>query len=123
MPSVKKVLPVLFFAGLFVFVVYQITPPASFTSASIFQMGIFFLPLLLFLVFLLNFFLNFFLRSVIFGVGLIILLILKGLDALNPVSFGLTVIAIFLLSRSLRKPKSKPTQNNIPKLSRLVKQR
>ncbi|MDO8638974.1 MAG: hypothetical protein Q7R43_05335 [Candidatus Daviesbacteria bacterium] len=50
----KKLLPVLFFGIIFVVVINLVTPPKDLSSASIWQLGLFFIPLFLFLFFLFN---------------------------------------------------------------------
>lgn len=119
----KKILPVIFFGTIVVLVAWLTPPPKSFTQASLFQLVEFFLPLLLFLTFLLNLYFKFFLKSLIFSVGSVILLILQGLAALNIISALLTTIAIFLITKSLKKPVSSSYQSKIPKLSRLSRQK
>lgn len=122
MTPLKKIVPVLFFGTIFALVINQVTPPSSFTDLSFWQIPAFFLPLFFLLAFLLNSFLNFFLKSTVISLGIVILFILKGLDTLNPVSVTLTGIAVVLVVRSLRKPKGRLPQSNIPKLSHLKRQ-
>ena len=50
----KKLLPILFFGIIFVIVINQVTPPKDLSSASIWQLGLFFIPLFLFFFFSLN---------------------------------------------------------------------
>lgn len=50
----KKLLPIFLFGIIFIIVITQVTPPTSLSSDSIFQLGLFFIPLLLFFFFSLN---------------------------------------------------------------------
>ena len=94
---------------IFIYVILQVPYPDSLTSANAFQIFSFFTSLFLVLSFTLNIFFQFILRSIIISFGLILLLVLKGLNSLNLVSFGLTIIAFGLLLSYLKKPKSRLT--------------
>lgn len=118
---VKKLLPVLLFGIILGLVILNITPPDSLTSASPWQIIIFFLPLFLFLTFLINILFGFLLRSLIISLGILLLLVLKSLDSLNLVSVLITLIAVGLLIKSLRNSSS--SQSKIPNLSHLSKQK
>lgn len=50
----KKLVPILFFGAIFIIVINQVTPPKDLASASILQLGLFFIPLFLFFFFLIN---------------------------------------------------------------------
>jgi hypothetical protein len=111
----KKFIPIIFFGGIFIFVVLGIKPPISFTQASFSQILLFFTPLFLFFIFFLNLFFNFFIRSLIISLGLIFILIFKALDLLNFVSILFTTLAIIFLIASFKKP----VISNQPKIQNL----
>lgn len=50
----KKLVPIFFFGIIFIVVINQVTPPTNLSSASILQLGLFFIPLFLFFFFSLN---------------------------------------------------------------------
>lgn len=118
---ILKVIPALFFWGIFIYVILQVPYPNSLTQASIPQLLYFFIPLFLSLIFTLNIFLKSILRSILISFGIIILLILKALDSLNLVSALLTIIAVGLLFSYFKKPVL-TSGSNIPKLTRWRKQ-
>lgn len=105
MSTLKKLIPVFFFAGIFALVLWQIQPPQSLTSATIFQILLFFIPLFLLFTCIINIYFDFFIRSIIIGLGITILLIFKSLEMLNIVSVVLTISAIIFLVVSFKKPK------------------
>lgn len=83
-------IPALLFWGVFIFVIFQVPYPESLTQASLFQVLAFFIPLFLALTFTL---------SAPIALGVVFLLLLKALDALNFVSVALVVTAVVLLLR------------------------
>ncbi len=101
----KKLVPVIFWAVFFSFVLWQIQPPKSLTSATIIQLLLFFIPLFLLLVCIINIFVNFFIRSLIIGLGITLLLIFKSLEMLNIISAVLTISGVIFLVTSFKKPK------------------
>ena len=110
-------------AGLLGFVVISITPPASFTSASLTQLAYFFLPAFLLVSSLANLYFRFWPRSFSFGIGATLLLIFQALGMFNIVTIVLTASATFLIIRSFKKPKNNSLkQTQISSLSRLKKQ-
>lgn len=104
MSTLKKLIPVIFFAGIFALVLWQTQPPKNLTSATIFQILLFFIPLFLLLIFLLNIYFQFLVRSFVISLGIVLLLIFKSLETLNFVSGILTVAAIIFLVVSFKKP-------------------
>ena len=88
MPKIiLKIFPALFFWGIFIFVIFYVEYPKSLTQATLFQILAFFVPLFLALSFTLSY---------ILSLGIILLLILKSLDALNLVTSALTLLAVYL---------------------------
>lgn len=98
-----KIIPSLFFWGIFVYVVFQIPYPETLTQANLYQIAPFFVTLFFAFAFSLNIFLKNISLSLIFSLGLIFLLILKALDSLNIVTGILTIAAIYLLVSSFKK--------------------
>lgn len=125
----KKFLPVISSGIIFGFVIWQMEPPQSLTSASILQVLLLFAPLFTFLVFGLNLYFRFYPRSLIISLGIIILLVLKTLDTFNIISVAITIAAVTLISKSFKKVINWKTGSRsntlikIPRLSHLEKQR
>ncbi len=113
-----KIIPALIFWAIFIFVIFQVPYPESLTQASLWQILTFFIPLFLSLSFTFNLILNYFTLSCIFSLGIILLLILKSLDALNLVTTGLTLLAIYLFISYFKKSKKRglTSSTKIPKL-------
>ncbi len=114
-----KVLTVLIFTSIFIYVLFNVPYPNSLTSATVFQLTAFFMPLFLSLTFTTNLFLKSLPSSVFISLGLILLLILQGLDSLNLVTGLLTIIAVYLLLSYFKKAKSHAKltlEGKIPKL-------
>lgn len=120
---IKKITLILIFGIIFAWIIFQIEPPQSLTTASTIQLVLFFLPLLLFLTFLINLFFQFWVRSLIIGLGITVMIALKGLDSLNLISLLLIFLAVFFLSRAFKKNNKKAYQAKILKISKLEKQR
>lgn len=129
----KKFLPILVLIGVISVVIWQVEPPKSLSQASFWQIGLFFVPLFLLFTLTINFLFHFYLKSVTISLGLTILLVLKSLDIFNIVTIILTILAIILITRSLKKPVSKKGSasagelknlysNKKPKFSKLQKQ-
>jgi len=119
MPLLKKlVLPLLclIILGLMIF---KTTPPESLTSASPLQLLIF-LPIFLFLFSFGNIFLKNYFKSLGLSLGLLILVILKGLGIINLASLIILSLGLIILIKSL-KYKKPADKNHIPKLSNLNK--
>lgn len=123
----KNLLPLFLSALVSTVVIIKVEPPKSFETATLFQMGTFFVPLFFTFTFLFNLYFKFLPHSLAVSLGLIILLAFQILDSLNLVSFALTLLVVILLTKSFKKPSlQKPlsqTQNKIPKLSHLDKQK
>ncbi len=104
MPRLKKLLPFLVFLSVFIGIIYYIPPPSSWSEASIFQILIFFIPLLFLLTFFINIFTGYSARSFAISLGIIVLLVLKSVDELNLTTFFLTLVTTILLSTTFKKP-------------------
>lgn len=131
MSNLKKWLPILVPGITWGIVIWKLSPPSSLIEANSAQLILFFAPLFLLLVSIMNLYFNFYLKSIVVGLGIIILLVLQALGILNIVSFILTLIAVLLILKTLKKttpkrrfgaPKLTP-QVKIPKLSHLEKQK
>lgn len=120
---VLKIIPSLFFWGIFIFVVFQMPYPESLTQADAVQLLAFFVPLFLALSITLNLFLKNILLSFSFSLSLIFLSILQALDSLNIATATLTVVAAYLLLSYFIKAKKRSLTklSKIPKLTRLQK--
>ena len=118
-----KLIPVIFFAVIFSYVLFNLDYPQSLTSATAFQLISFLIPLYLLITFILNLFLNFLPLAGISSLGLIILLTLKALDSLNLVTGGLTAVSVGLFISYFKKNKrgSLTNYSKIPTLTKLKK--
>ncbi len=124
MQFIFKIIPPLFFLGIFIYVVLQIPYPDSITQANFTQLLSFFIPLFLAISLTINLFLKNIFISTSISSGLIFFLFLKALDSLNLVTISLIIIPVGLLISYFRKKKKKSLTNysKIPKLTRLRKQ-
>lgn len=120
---ILKILPALFFWGIFISVVLMIPYPETLTQASLFQSLIFFIPFFLALTFTINIFLNFLIRSILISATLIVLLILQALQTLNLLTFILTSMAFGLLISYFKKRKRLTSSSKIPKLISLQRRK
>ncbi|HCB23005.1 TPA: hypothetical protein DEP06_04275 [Candidatus Daviesbacteria bacterium] len=112
MPKIiLKIIPALIFWGIFTFVIFYVEYPTSLTQASGFQILAFFVPLFLALAFTTSFFI---------ALGVIFLLLLKALNALNIVSAVLTITAVGLLFSYFRKSKTKYNLTSVSGISKLT---
>lgn len=118
--TLSKFILTLFFWGMFLYVVFFVSYPKTLTSANFLQIAPFFLTL--FLAVALTVYLVFknFLISALASLGVVILLILKGLDSLNLVSGGLTILAIGLLISYFKKNKRSSRLTSGTKIPRLI---
>lgn len=114
-----KLLLALFLWGVFTYVIFYMDYPKSLTSATLLQLLFFFIPLSLALITTTNLFINFLLSSASISLGIILLLILKGLDSLNFVTTALTIISVYLLFSYFQKVKSKLKDG--PKTGKVIK--
>lgn len=89
--------------GIFAGVVLSVPYPESFAQANLNQILPFFAALFLALIFTFNIFLKNILLSLSLALGIIFLLILKALDALNIVTAILTIVATSLLVSYFKK--------------------
>lgn len=117
MKLTQKILPAILLGVVFFCVVYFVTPPKSWADSSIWQILIFFLPLLFFLTFLLDLFLKTLPKSFAISLGVMLLLVLKAADLLNPISLIITAVAAVLLSLLFKR--SLTREPKIPKLIKL----
>ncbi len=101
-------------------VLVYIPYPESLTSATPFQILIFFIPLFLALTFTLNLFFKFVFSSASISLGIVFLLLLKALDALNFVSAALTIVAVGLLLSYFKKERGKRHLTSVSKISKLT---
>lgn len=103
-------------------VIYFITPPKSWPEASVFQILIFFIPLLLTYSTFVNLLVQYLPHSFILGLGLVTLTVLYSINSLNlfsaPLTLALTLIAIKIFPK-LKFPRFFKKTHKIPKLSRL----
>jgi hypothetical protein len=127
----KKLLP--FFVSLaFLFIlIYFIEPPKTWTEASLFQILVFFIPLLLTFTFFINIFISFLPWSFITSLGLMLVVVFFVINLLNIVTILIVVVLTFIslklfpkfnYPRKLRMNpfKKRLTSNeNIPKLTRI----
>lgn len=119
-----KFLLILFFWGIFILVILQIPYPNSLTDTSALQLLAFFVPLTFALSFTINLFLKFLPYSFSISLGIILLLLLKALSALNIVTGVIIVLAVGLLISyfsKIKKGKRLTTTLKIPRLTRLRK--
>lgn len=116
---IMKILPALFFGGVFLLAVFQIPYPETLTQANILQILGFFIPLSLLISFVINIFIkNLFLSSSV-SLGIIFFLLLKALDSLNLVTGGIIGVAVILLVSYFRKIKKK-SLTKLPKIPKLT---
>ncbi len=123
MKYLKKLIPILICGLIFSWVVFQIKPPTTFTTATIFQLALFFIPLFFLLFFIFNLILDFILLSLTISVGIMLLLTLAGLHYLNILTGAVTLLAIFLIIKSLKKPTKITYKTKIPRLKKLAQPR
>lgn len=124
----KILLTVLLFL-IFLSVIFFVKPPESWAVASVWQILIFFIPLLLFLTSLVNLFLQFLPKSFIASLGIMVILVFQASGLLNIIS-SIVIIAITLaflkffpkFKYKLKIPFLKrglTTEAKIPKLTRI----
>lgn len=118
-----KIFPVLIFWGLFIFIIFYVPYPESLTQANFWQILAFFAPLFLALSFSVNLIFNYLTLSCILSLGIILLLTLKSLDALNLVTAALTILAIYLFFSYFQKSHKKHLTSSIkiPRIKSLRK--
>lgn len=117
MRSIKRFLPVILLGAIFLGIIYLVPPPRSWSEASIPQILIFFLPLLIFLCALINYYSQNLLRSFCIALGLMVILVLKSIELLNWFSFALVAIATIILAVYFRES-GLTSRERISKLTR-----
>ncbi|MBI3485603.1 hypothetical protein HY025_01515 [Candidatus Daviesbacteria bacterium] len=111
MKILKRLLPVLISLAVLLYVIYFTEPPSSWVEASTFQILSFFIPLLCFLTFLANIFIGYLPKSFILGLGGMLLIVLKSINALNifltaaVVLLTLVSFRFYQSSRLIREPR------------------
>ncbi|MBI2018280.1 hypothetical protein HYS96_01100 [Candidatus Daviesbacteria bacterium] len=123
---ILKILPALFFGGVFLLAVFQIPYPETLTQANVLQILGFFIPLFLLISFVINIFIKNLFLSISISLGIIFLLLLKALDSLNLVTGGIAAVMIILSISYFRKMKKRsPSINsgfkNLTKLPKIPK--
>lgn len=93
----------LIFWAIFAYVVITVRYPETITQASLTQLGSFFAPLILALVFSLKLILKSFYKSIVVALGIVLLLVLKSLEVLNFITTIITISAVVLLMGSFKK--------------------
>ncbi|KKR80869.1 MAG: hypothetical protein UU73_C0002G0147 [Candidatus Daviesbacteria bacterium GW2011_GWA1_41_61] len=85
-------------------VVLKVEPPQSLHEATLPQLGLFFIPLGIFLTIFTHLILKNWAKSAFLSLGLILLLFLKSLSILNSLIFFLGVLSIILILKFITKP-------------------
>lgn len=114
-----KIIPSLFFWGVFGYVLLQVPYPETITQANAIQLLSFFISLFLAMTLTLNLVLKNIFISTSLSLGLIIMLFLKALDSLNLVTGVLILISVGLLISYFRKIKRK-NLTKLPKIPKLT---
>lgn len=117
----KRFLLLLISTAILGYVIYFIEPPKTWKDASIFQILAFFIPLLFSFTFLINLLLNNLSKSFIFSLGLMILVVLKGNDRLNPLTGVVVVIITFLLSLIFKKERLPRFNRGLTRMAKIPK--
>lgn len=113
--------PVVFFWGIFIYIVLTVPYPESLTQANLNQIIPLFASLYLAIAITVNVFLKNFLSSLSIALGVILLLVLMALNSLNIVTGILTLISIALLYSYFRK-RQKSSLTKHTKMPKLTKQ-
>ncbi|MBI2596321.1 hypothetical protein HYW46_06325 [Candidatus Daviesbacteria bacterium] len=108
MHILKKIFLVVFSTLILGAVIYFVEPPNSWENASIFQILVFFIPLLFFFSSIFNVFIISFPKSFVLGLGLMFITVLWAIGRISITSVVITAIATILLFTSL--PKSRFTR-------------
>ncbi len=114
-----KSLSPLLFLGIFISIISNTPPPASFASISLKQFSLFFVPLYLFLTSLFFLLLNSFKSSLILSSAAILIAILKGLSQLNLITGISTLIITIILLGMFRRRKDHQQNPALHRLSNL----
>lgn len=118
---ISKIFPAVLLWAIFAYVVSQVPYPQTLTQATSYQLFSFFIPLSLAFIFTFNIFLKNIPLSASFSLGLIFLLILKALDALNLVTGILILITVGLLFSYFRQVKVRSNLTKLPKIPKLTR--
>lgn len=121
MKYIKSFAPWIVSGSIFILVVLNFEPPKSLKEASFLQLGLFFIPLLGFFTSVINIYYKSWVISLPLGLGLTILVVLKGLGILTILSGFIVISASLFIGKIIRK-KSSPA-NKIPKLANISKRR
>lgn len=123
MKLLKKLIPIILSAALLFYVVYYTTPPNSWTDASISQIFLFFIPLIILVTSLMFLFLNFY-RSLIIGLTVFVLVVLESTNFLNIYTL-LIVVILGLVGLTIFKNSNSPltSEPEIPKLTKFQHER
>lgn len=119
----KKLIPVVLSGALLFYVVYYTTPPNSWAEASIPQIFLFFIPLIIFVTSLMFLFLNFY-RSLIIGLVVFALIVLESTYFLNIYTL-LIVVILSIAGLMIFKNSTSPltSEPEIPKLTKFQPRR
>lgn len=118
MRLLRKIAILLISLGFLIYVIFKVEPPKDWVSASIFQILIFFIPLLLTVTFFADLFINYLPRSFIIGLSFLILSVLQALKLLNILSGVIVILGTIVLFRFF--PKTRLTFfTKIPKLTKI----
>lgn len=130
---IKRLFSFFLFTGLFLLVVFYIPAPASWQEASVFQITVFFLPILLAITSLADILVHYLPHSFILALGAILLLAFFGARQLNFLTAILVILVTafcfrifpkmklprFRLTPSSKIPKLHMQKQEAPKLRRL----
>lgn len=120
--AIYKISPFIASLGILALVIYQTEPPKNLLSAPSTSLLLFFIPLTLFIYFILNLSPLSLKNRLFITLGLLILVILKGLDLLNILAFLALVGTLTILYKFIHLPQKSSYHPKIPKLSHLHKQ-
>ncbi len=115
----KNLFFILLFLGIFIYVILKVPYPTTLFSANFFQISSFFIPLFILLTFIFNVFLKNTPVSLSVSLGIILLLVLRGLDILNLITGGLILLVVYLLVSYFQKMKRK-NLTKLPKIPKLT---
>ncbi len=116
-----KLIPLTLSWAVFIGVILFMPYPETLSQASFFQLTAFFIPLFLGIAFAIDFVFNNIASSIAFSLGIILLICLKALKAVNSLWVLLIIIAVTLLISYFKGSKSSRLTSNsfVPKLKNL----
>lgn len=120
--ALNKIIPLIASLGILSLVLSQTEPPKTLSSASVFQVFLFFIPLTAFVYFILNLTPINQKNKLLLTVGLLVVLLLKGMERLNPITFIIFIMILGIIFKLTYRGKKFDYQAKIPKLSHLSKQ-